>query len=342
MEKENKEKKEINSEKKEKKFHLPKDFNAIHVAVAVLICIIGGAVIGMLLVPQPAQVEVSTFLAPSNEAISQTAVASVKKLFELQGVNVDIEVTKIEKLNDYFYTVSFDVSEQGQKAPGGVVYITPDLKFLTPSFFDVNEVMSYEVPAPVPVEAAKSDKPEAELYIFSYCPAGSVALASFAKAADVLKDSADVKVKFFSNMHGEHELQQNMIQECIQVVDAGKYWDYAQKFVSDIYPNCGSSKSVDCDKNESIKLMDSLGIDSNSVWDCVETQGPALYQSDTEDAVSLQLQYSPSVVVNGTYFGNADRSAEGLKALVCSAFNEAPEECEATLSNNVAPSGSCS
>ena len=45
-------------------------------------------------------------------------------------------------------------------------------------------------------------------------------------------------------MHGAHELQQNKIQECIQVVDKTNYWKYAQKFASDIYPHCGSKKAL--------------------------------------------------------------------------------------------------
>jgi hypothetical protein len=196
---------------------------------------------------------------------------------------------------------------------------------------------------PVQTEPVKKDKAVAELYIFSYCPAGTAALDSFAKAADLLKNVADVKVKFFSNMHGDHELQQNKIQECIQVVNKDKYWAYAQQYVTKIYPVCGASRSVDCDKTESTKLMASLGIDSNAVFSCIATKGNELYASDTADAVALNLQYSPSVVINGVYNGNADRSPEGLKGLICGGFNTAPADCSKSLSaTGATATGSCS
>ena len=220
--------------------------------------------------------------------------------------------------------------------------VTKDGSLLFPTVIDLNKAAE-----PAESEDAatveKTDRPKAELYIFSYCPAGTATLDSFAEAGKLLKNAADVKVKFFSNMHGEHEKQQNIIQECIQEVDSGKYWDYATQYLENVYKACASERGVECDKEKSTKLMNSAGIDSKKVFSCVDEKGEALYQNDKNDADTLRLQYSPSIVINGVYLGDADRSPAGIKALICSAFNNPPEECGETLSaTGETASGGCS
>ena len=75
---------------------------------------------------------------------------------------------------------------------------------------------------------------------------------------------------------------------------------------------------------------------------CVAEKGEAIYQSEQADAANLSLHYSPSVVINGVYLENVDRSPEGLKGLICSAFNTSPASCNTTLSGGAATtSGGC-
>lgn len=194
-----------------------------------------------------------------------------------------------------------------------------------------------------PAQISKSERPTVELYIFSYCPAGVQALHSFAPVGQLFEGKADIRVRFFSDMHGSHELQQNKIQECIQQIDPAKYWAYAAKHVESTYPKCGATRDISCDKNESVKLMDQLGINSTAVMSCVEQNGDALYSADVSAANALMMSASPSLAVNGKSFGSQfDRSSEGIKALVCSAFTNPPAECNQTLSNGtITQSGSC-
>jgi len=255
--------------------------------------------------------------------------------------NQGAEATLVEvNDNGQFYEVILSI--QGQELP---VYATKDGESFTQQLIPLTGAVAQEAPTQTstPTDIPKSDKPKAELYIFSYCPAGTAALNTFTKAAKILDSVVDLKVKFFSNMHGEYEKQQNIIQECIQEVARDKYWDYAEKFVSDIYPVCGSSRDIGCDKTESIKLMDSLGINSDSVMTCVSQKGEELYGQDQSDAAKFRLSASPSIVVNDISLGsNFDRSSEGIKNIICSTFNEAPAECSEELATTTAQaSGSC-
>ncbi len=244
----------------------------------------------------------------------------------------------IEKDGTFYKAV---VEYKGQEIP---VLVSLDGKYLISgavplSIEPINNSGADETPA----EITKSDKPNVDLYIFSYCPAGTAALDSFAKTALLMKNVANLKVKFYSDMHGAHEKQQNMVQECIQDIDAGKYWAYANQYVARVYSACAMSKDVACDRNESTSLMNAVGIDSAKVFACVSQRGDNLYQKDKADANTLQLMYSPSFVINGVYLENIDRTPEGIQSSICSAFNEAPSECsqKISVSSNVSSTGSC-
>ncbi|MBU0615425.1 MAG: DsbA family protein [Nanoarchaeota archaeon] len=279
--------------------------------------------------------------SPSGSAVAISADKAAEKALDFINANLlqpGMEATSdgVEEKNG-LYNIKLNIAGTPYDS-----YVTKDGSLLFPSVIDLNEVV--EAPAAAaPVSVEPAEKASAELYIFSYCPAGSSTLDTFAEAAQILKDVADVKVKFFSNMHGEYEKQENLIQECIQEVDPETYWDYAVDFYEDVYTKCASTRDTECDKEAATALMTKVGIDSDAVFACVEEQGEDLYAADKADAQALSLQYSPSVVVNGAYLGNAPRTPEGLKATICSGFIDAPEVCgETTLSEEqTASTGSC-
>jgi len=256
-----------------------------------------------------------------NKNLVQTGTATFVSVKEVSGV--------------YEVTTSY----QGQDIP---IYVTKDgtLLFVSQPINTGTEVTTTTTQSTV---VPKTDKPTVGLYIFSYCPAGTAALDSYAIVEKLLGSKADMRVKFFSNMHGDHELQQNEIQECIQESEPSKYWDYASKYVQEVYNKCGATRDVNCDKNESMNLMQKVGIDSEKIMNCVKENGETLYSNDKNDASKFNLESSPSLVINDLSFGyNFDRSAEGIKNLVCSAFKTPPAECSQTLSeSSAAPSGGC-
>lgn len=255
------------------------------------------------------------------------------------------EIASLVSVEDMGGLYEVTTSYKGQEIQ---VYSSKDGKYLLVlgvpglGLLDLDVDLNLEPETPQGEGVPKTDRPEVELYIFSYCPAGSAALDSFAEVADFLKDSADFQVKFFSHMHGEYEKQQNMIQECIQRIAPDRYWDYANLFVEEVYQNCAPTRSQECDMEKSTALMTSLGINSQAVLDCVEQNGEQYYQEDQNDASALQLRYSPSFVINGVYLSSISRTPEGIKQEVCPAFNTPPDECSVTLSaSGTSATGGC-
>jgi glutaredoxin len=150
------------------------------------------------------------------------------------------------------------------------------------------------------------------LFIWSYCPFGVQAQGPVAEVASLLKNSADFVSILYYDGHGDYETQQNKIQECIQKLDEDKYWAYASKFVSEIYPNCGASQDISCNEKQSSALMKSLGIDSTAVMDCVNSEGESLISKASSYAQQFGVTGSPTILINGVKVSVA-RNAESIK-----------------------------
>jgi hypothetical protein len=267
---------------------------------------------------------------------SQTSANEIgKKVIDFINNNLvqpgtSASLVSVKDMGSYFEILT---SYQGQQIP---VYASKDGKILFLQAIDMSQqTQRHTQTAPQQTqEIPKRDRPTAELYIFSYCPYGVVTLDSFTIVGKLLSNKANMKVKFFSDMHGKHELQQNKIQECIQEVDPQKYWEYASRYLKTVYSKCSSTRDINCDKNESITLMKEVGVDADKVMKCVEERGEELYKRDISDAERYGLTGSPSLVINDVHVSGFDRSPEGIKKLVCSSFTTPPAECSQTLSDS--------
>ncbi|MBT6689776.1 thioredoxin domain-containing protein [archaeon] len=264
----------------------------------------------------------------------ETAGQKVLDFANAQGANAEL----ISASDDgSLYEIVLMIEDQ--EVP---VYVTKDGKTLVPQPISLETQPASETPdAPTPTEVPKSDKPIVDLFIWSYCPYGVMAQDPFAEVASLLAGKADFKAIMYHDGHGAYETQQNKIQACIQELDNENYWDYAAGFVTDIYPVCGQSRDIECDETESIKLMDSLGIDSSAVMSCVEEKGTALIDADRAQAQANGVTGSPTILINGVK-ANVARTAEAIKTAICSAYNEAPEECANALdATEVQAQGNC-
>ncbi|MEM5827971.1 MAG: hypothetical protein QW197_00465 [Candidatus Aenigmatarchaeota archaeon] len=268
--------------------------------------------------------------------IGKKVIDYINKNLVQPGTSASLKDVKFDSsLGLYVVTTEY----QGNEIP---VYVSPNGNFLIlGSVLDMSKQLN--LASQSQQQIPKSDRPKVELYIFSYCPYGVQAQSAFIEVAKAMKDYADFYVRFFSHMHGEFERQQNMIQECIIRMYPQKYWDYAKIFVEEIYNKCYGN--VTCDKEESIKAMQRVGINATEILNCVQTKGSEYYNEDIKLAENLGLTGSPSFVINGVYVSNVVRTPDGIKNVVCQAFNNPPAICNQTLGSSssvsTAPAGSC-
>lgn len=120
--------------------------------------------------------------------------------------------------------------------------------------------------------------------------------------------------------------------DTLYVSKDGKYFIGALYAVADILGQesepATTSDKITLDLEASVELMNSLGIDSNAVLSCVETNGESLYEADYNAAKAVGVTGSPSFLINGEKINTA-RTAEAYLSAVCSAFTDdsVPAEC---------------
>ena len=249
-----------------------------------------------------------------------------------------VELVSVAKSNG-FYQVN--VSYQSQTIP---VYVTLDGKNLVSGLTPITSVKTTPTDTNTNTQTTtvpKSDKPTVELYIWGYCPYGVQAQGPLAQVASLLGKTATFTVVPYYDGHGAFETEQNKIQLCIEKLDSAKYWNYASNFVKTIYPKCSQTRDITCDKNESVKLMNSLGINSAAIMACVDSQGTSLFDAAKQKASANGVQGSPTLIINGV-IANVARTADAYKTAVCSAYNTAPAECSQKLdSTAAAAAGNC-
>lgn len=303
---------------------LSKNYWAISTVVLAIL------LVGILIYPTIS----STTISP--DKASQKTQTFLSDYFSQSGITGAVAITEIEKISG-MYQMVFSVDGQ----PAGKVTLSQDGKYIGQMDIIDPETIAPTQQSSESQDIPKSDKPEVELFIWSYCPYGVTAQAPFAEVSKLISNNANFQTVLYYDGHGPFETQQNKIQACIQKYSADKYENYELKFVSDVYPICSQSREVSCDLEESKKVMRTVGIDSTKILSCVEDEGEALLAIDSQRAKSLGVTGSPTLVINGVK-ANVARDAESYKNAICSAFTDAPEQCAETLSSAAATTtGNC-
>lgn len=272
-----------------------------------------------------------------NKISSKKAGQKLIDFANSQGV--DLEVLSVKSSGD-MYEISANI--EGQV---GSFYISKDGKYFIPSVIDLSDTSTVAGGSQqqAPQDVPKSDKPKVELFVMSYCPYGTQMEKAMLPAVGVLGDKIDFKVRWVDYiMHGEQERDENLLQYCIEKEQNSKYLPYLQCFL-------GNADSAGCQKD--------VGIASGSLDACITATDKeygimaswndrsswlsgqfAQFNIDRDDNNKYGVQGSPTLVVNGVQ-ASSGRSPAAVLALLCNAFNEAPEECNTSLPTDQASPG---
>jgi hypothetical protein len=258
----------------------------------------------------------------------------------LLSPGVEATLKGIEETNGV-YVLKLDI--QGKEIES---YASRDGKLLFPSGMDLDvevPAASETATATAAPEVTKSEKPEVEVFIMTYCPYGLQMQKAVLPVWELLEGEADFSIKWVDYiMHGEKEIVENNVQECIQREQGDKYLDYANCFVlSDDSETCLGSAGVDVAKLEGcIEDLDTEFEISKLYADQSSWSGGRYPQYNVHTSLNdaYSVQGSPTVVINGAQVSVA-RSPEAVKEAICNAFLEAPAECDEVLSSTAASPG---
>jgi hypothetical protein len=177
-----------------------------------------------------------------------------------------------------------------------------------------------------------------QVFIMSDCPFGRKAVEALKGVKDNFGDDLDFEIHYiasetgdgFNSLHGQYEVDENIIQLCVEKHSPAVWFDY-----------------VYCRSTNGVKGVDwktcaqETGVNLDKVQTCFDNgEGAELLREDIKIANALNIGASPTWLANNRYtFSGID--AETVKSNLCK-YNEF-EGCENTLSSDTGgvPSGSC-
>lgn len=281
----------------------------------------------------------------SNEISAQEASAKTETFINeyLMPSGSQAKITETSEEYD-LYKMKIDIgSEEPVES-----YVTKDGKLFFPQALEItpNQTADNNTQAnstPTPVNVPKSDKPEIELFVMSYCPFGTQAEKGILEAVKSLGSSVDFKIKFVDYiMHGEKEVYENLTQYCIQKEEPNKFINYLECFLKDGDNNsCIVNTNVDVVKLEDCKTL----IDKEyKITELLKDETTWLngtfpqFNVDSEMNLKYGVQGSPTLIVNGVEM-DSSRSADAYLKTICASFKEAPEVCNLSLSTETPTAG---
>lgn len=266
------------------------------------------------------------------------AKTKVEKFIKDQGAT-GFTVKNVEKKNGLY---KITVEGSGQELE---TYMTKDGKTFFPQSValedDGKESLQTDTAAK---EIPKTDKPSVELFVMSYCPYGTQIEKGILPVVDLLKDKIDFKLKFVDYaMHGKKEIDENLVQYCIGKNQPTKLNSYLSCFLKKgegtteacmktAGVNSASVKSCVIESDKQFKVSESLGDKSK-----YNGQFPP-FNVNKEENDKYGVQGSPTLVINGVE-ASSERDSASLLKTICSAFSNAPEQCQKQLSSTAPAPG---
>lgn len=256
---------------------------------------------------------INAYLMAPGSTASITEVSEEAGLFK---VKVDIGSDIVESYVDKGFTVFF------------------------PQGFNINDYSNNNAPtnggdaAAPAAEAPKSDKPVVELFVMSHCPYGTQIEKGILPVVKALGDKIDFELKFVDYaMHGETELKEQLNQYCIQEEQNNKFMSYMDCFlVAGDTEGCLNSTGIDRNKlNSCVQKTDAQFKITENFKNNVGFQGTFpgfdIHKTDNQ---KYGVAGSPTLIINGAEIA-ASRDAASLMTTICSAFNNAPAECNTQM-----------
>ncbi len=279
----------------------------------------------------------------SNEISAQEASAKTETFINeyLMPSGSQAKITETSEEYD-LYKMKIDIgSEEPVES-----YVTKDGKLFFPQALEItpNQTADNNTQAnstPTPVNVPKSDKPEIELFVMSYCPFGTQMEKGLLPVLETLGNKINFTLKFNDYaMHDKAELDENLVQYCIQKEQPEKLTAYLSCFLeAGDSDTCLAANANEKTINSCVDKTDKEFKVTENFNNKVDWRGsfPG-FNVNKDDNDKYNVGGSPTLVINGTTVSSARDSASLLKT-ICTAFNNAPEECSTQLNNQSPTSG---
>lgn len=275
----------------------------------------------------------------SSEKVGEIVIDYINKNADLGGKSASL-VETVEESGVYRVTVGIGDQEYTS-------YVSKDGKLLFPEAYSLEteegspeEGSSKEISLDIP----KRERPDLKLFVMSYCPYGLQMEKAYLPVYNLLKDKADMGIYFVDYiMHEKKEVDENLRQYCIQKEEKEKYADYLSCFtVSGDFEQCLAETGINQTKLQNCTFETDRDFQILSYYRDQDSWLNGTYpqfniHKDLNDQYGVKG--SPTVVVNDKIINVDPRSPENFKNIICQAFEQEPEECSQTLSDEIPSPG---
>jgi len=225
-------------------------------------------------------------------------------------------------------------------------YITKDGELFFPTALEIeaikqdNQVNAEDNNKATPI-VSKSDKPKVELFVMSYCPFGTQMEKGLLPVLELLGNKIDFTLNFNDYaMHDKKEIDENLIQYCVQKEQPEKLTAYLSCFLE-------AGNQANClSKNTNEKKIKNCVADTDKEFKITENYTNKVDWKGSFPSFNVQKETnakygvggSPTLVINETTVSSGRDSASLLRT-ICAAFNNAPEECNEQLNSQSPTTG---
>lgn len=267
---------------------------------------------------------------------------SKKEAQKIAEEYANVKVKSVKK-QDGLYKIIVDQGANAKKgAKEQAVYVSLNGEMLFGQASSIEEIEESKKKAEEArkkelAQLPKSEKPVVEAFIMSYCPYGVQIVKGLLPVAETLGDKIDFEIKFVNYlMHGEKELDENLVQYCIDQEEPDKVLDYFNCFVKGTEPaECLKQANVNEIKiNACVVKADQEFAITQNFKDEAKTNWKGSYPPfdvHKEENAKYGIKGSPGLVVNGKQI-SSPRDPASLLETICAGFENQPKECKASLS----------
>lgn len=306
-----------------------KNKKAVGITAAILVVVVVALV--LLLVPNKdnyKEISVDEAKAKSEDFINNFLMPSGSKA----------SITETSEEYD-LYKMKIDI---GTESPVES-YVSKDGKLFFPQAINMEQTAQEQASANggqanapvVPADIPKNDKPVVELFVMSYCPYGTQMEKGLLPVLETLGNKVDFSLKFNDYaMHEKQELDENLVQYCIQKEQPEKLTAYLQCFLAEGKGAECLSQVADKGKiNSCVSKTDKEFKVSENYASKTDWRGsfPG-FNVNKADNTKYGVGGSPTLIINGKEVSSG-RDSASILATICAAFNEAPEACSQQLNN---------
>lgn len=284
--------------------------------------------------------------APSGTVIGEVAAKDKIEDFVKRnlGVPQEVEITLLDDTERKGYYEAI-MNIEGQKYD---MHLSLDGKKFFPTVMDTDVKRETVDSGP---EIPKSEKPEVKIFVMSYCPYGTQIEKGILPVLETLGDKIDFSLRFvFYSMHNNKttgdrkEIDENLRQYCIRTEAPAKLYVYLNCFLEK-----GKGTENACLKKAGVSVSGNIAcmkaadkeFDITRNFNDVSTYQQKifpLFSIDKAENERHAIQGSPTFVINGVTV-DSHRDPASLLKIICSAFENVPDECHKELSTIIPSPG---